>query len=77
MASSHGLAWRLVSGGVAVEALAAVFLAARDIRVFTPLGFVSEGSRVFWLGIRDISLTVLDVRRAGVKPLVTVGVGLC
>ena len=44
---------------------------------FTPLGFVSDGARMFWLGIKDISLTVLDVRRAGVKPLVKVGMGLC
>ena len=44
---------------------------------FTPLGFVSDSVGVYWLGIKDISLTVLDVRRGGVKPLVRVGMGLC
>lgn len=62
------------------QAVTAQIVARNDdygLGTFTPLGFVSNGSRLFWLGIDSNSLAIFDVRRAGVKPVLTVGMGLC
>jgi hypothetical protein len=62
------------------QAVTAQIVARNDdygIGTFTPLGFVSEGSLLFWLGIESNSLAIIDVRRAGVRTVLSIGMGLC
>lgn len=53
----------------------------KGLRSLKPLGVVRQGSRRFWIGALSSyaydGLAVLDVRRAGIKPIVTVDYAGC